>query len=152
MSRSGYSDDCDDNWAMIRYAGAINSAIKGKRGQEFLKEMLTALDAMPVKELVEDVLEENGSYCALGVVGKVRGIDMSTINPANSEQVSKVFGIADALAREIVYHNDEYLWYSEATPSKRWQHVRDWVHQNILPVSLPESSSKTNDIAPQEKE
>jgi len=134
MSRSGYSEDCEDNWAMIRYSGARNSAIKGKRGQAFLKELLDALDAMPVKELVEDVLEENGSFCALGVVGKNRGIDMSTIDADNSELVAKTFGIADALAREIVYHNDEYLWYSEATPEKRWRHVREWVAEQIIPA------------------
>lgn len=35
MSRSGYSDDCY-GWELICWRGAVNSAIKGKRGQSFL--------------------------------------------------------------------------------------------------------------------
>lgn len=50
MSRSGYSDDYDfDNWQLIRWRGAVNSAINGRRGQAFLKELLTAIEALPEK-------------------------------------------------------------------------------------------------------
>lgn len=42
MSRSGYTDDCDDQWALIRWRGAVNSAIKGKRGQQALRGRLDA--------------------------------------------------------------------------------------------------------------
>lgn len=53
MSRSGYSDDYDgDNWDLIRWRGAVTSAIRGKRGQAFLREALAALDAMPEKQLI----------------------------------------------------------------------------------------------------
>jgi hypothetical protein len=41
MSRSGYSDDCD-GWALIRWRGAVNSAIKGRRGQQALREIVAA--------------------------------------------------------------------------------------------------------------
>lgn len=33
MSRCGYSDDYDQ-WALIRWRGAVESAIRGKRGQD----------------------------------------------------------------------------------------------------------------------
>ena len=46
MSRHGYSDDCDNEWRAIMWSGAVKSAIKGKRGQAFLKELLAALDAL----------------------------------------------------------------------------------------------------------
>lgn len=52
MSRSGYADWCDDNWAMIRWRGAVASAVRGKRGQAFLRELATTLDAMPEKRLI----------------------------------------------------------------------------------------------------
>ena len=62
MSRSGYvdADDCDEGeqWRHIRWRGAIKSAIRGKRGQAFLREMLDALDALPQKRLVPNVLQE----------------------------------------------------------------------------------------------
>jgi len=52
MSRSGYSDDCEDNWSWICWRGAVKSAIRGKRGQAFLRETLAALDALPERKLI----------------------------------------------------------------------------------------------------
>ena len=66
MSRSGYTDECD-GWELVRWRGAVNSAIRGKRGQAFLNEMVTALDAMQEKRLVSGLLETgDGDCCALG--------------------------------------------------------------------------------------
>ena len=45
MSRSGYSDDLEP-WDLIRWRGAVNSAIKGKRGRALLQKMADALDAL----------------------------------------------------------------------------------------------------------
>jgi hypothetical protein len=61
MSRSGYSyDDDDDNWSLIKYRGAVASAIRGKRGQALLRAVLAALDAMPEKRLIADDLVFQG--------------------------------------------------------------------------------------------
>ncbi|KGX48418.1 hypothetical protein [Burkholderia pseudomallei] len=69
MSRSGYSDD-GDNWSVIRWRGAVNSAIKGARGQEFLRDLAATLDAMPDKRLIDNEFRNsNGEFCALGVLG-----------------------------------------------------------------------------------
>lgn len=131
MSRSGYeeSDGSGDNWANICWRGAVASALRGQRGQAFLRELLAALDALPVKELVEGELEYNGQVCALGAVGKARGIDMSQIDVYDSRLVAHTFGIADAMAREIEWMNDHSLY--EITPAKRFARVRDWVAGNI---------------------
>jgi hypothetical protein len=93
MSRSGYTDDGDfDNWAMIRWRGAVTKAINGKRGQAFLKEMLACPDAMLVKKLVHGELEtKDGAVCALGSIGKSRGIDMSSIDPHDRDTVAATF-------------------------------------------------------------
>ena len=69
MSRSGYSDECD-GWDLIRWRGAVASAIRGQRGQAFLREMLSALDAMPEKRLISEELERDGEVCAMGAVGQ----------------------------------------------------------------------------------
>lgn len=159
MSRSNYSDDIG-NWALIRWRGAVKSAINGARGQKLLREIVAAMDAMSVKELTAHELEAEGNYCTLGVVGCARGIDMSQIDPEDPEQVSKLFGIAPALAQEIVFENDECIndwnwtqveicgpmragypdWgrhsQSVRTPSnnvaaRRWRHMRDWAAANI---------------------
>jgi hypothetical protein len=162
MSRSGYSDECD-GWDLIRWRGAVNSAIKGKRGQAILKEMLAALDAMPIKRLGKDELvTADGDYCALGVVGNARGIDMESIDPEDSEWVAQTFGIAKALAKEIMWMNDEvtaddclfidveicgpmrqyYPDYgrhkksvrvlNEKAAEQRWMKMREWVAGHIF--------------------
>jgi hypothetical protein len=128
VSRSGYTDEMDDSWALIRWRGAVESALSGKRGQALLREMAAALDGMPVKELVRGELEDGDSVCALGAVGRCRGLKMAEIDPEDYEQVAAKFGIAEALAREIEYENDEGGW--NETPAARWQRMRAWVAEN----------------------
>ncbi len=161
MSRSGYSDDCD-GWAMIRWRGAVNSAIKGKRGQQTLREILAALDAMPDKSLVaESLVTGDGEFCTLGVLGAQRGIDLESLDPEDPEGVAAVFGIAPALVKEIVYLNDEsigeydYVQMEVCGPmrrghpdwgdhrktvrvqrkdvgQRRWHHMRKWVADQLV--------------------
>jgi hypothetical protein len=129
MSRHGYSDDCDDDLALGRWRAQVMSAIRGKRGQKLLTDLAEALDAMPEKKLIKEELKTaDGSYCALGVLGAKRGIDLDKIDPEDFETVSNEFDIAEQLAREIVYENDEGSW---GTPEERWQHMRKWVSQHI---------------------
>jgi hypothetical protein len=103
----------------------VNSAIKGKRGQEFLRELIAALDALPEKKLIAHELEEAGEFCALGAVGKRRDMDIKNIDPNDPERVAKSFGISEALTREIVFMNDEGTYRSE-TPESRWSRMRAW--------------------------
>ena len=131
MSRSGYTDEIVNEWEFICYRGAVNSAIRGKRGQQLLTEMAEALDAMPVKELIADKLEHQGQYCALGTVGVKRNIDMSEIDSYDQDSVSEAFNIAPSLAAEIAFINDEAKLYAEETPAQRWVRVRAWVERNI---------------------
>lgn len=133
MSRSGYSDDFDDHRDIAMWRGAVASAIRGKRGQEFLKEMLFALDHMPEKKLVAWELEKGGEVCAIGAVGKARGVDMSKLDPEDRETVARVFKIAPALAAEIVYENDENWQAHKETPEARFERMRNWVVAQIKP-------------------
>ena len=134
MSRSGYSED-HEQWTMIRWRGAVASAIRGKRGQAFLREMLAALDAMPEKRLIGHELEYDGNVCAIGSVGKARGLDMSELDPEDPYTVANVFGIARAMAAEIVFENDEGAGYwSKETPEARWHRMRAWVISNLKEV------------------
>jgi hypothetical protein len=142
MSRSGYIDEYYDNWQIVRWRGAVTSAFRGKRGQAFLKEILAALDAMPVKRLVKNELKELDyitcshwglfeieSVCAMGAVGKARGIDMENIDPEDYSTVANTFGIAEAMSREIAYENDESEWHE--TPEQRYDRMRKWIEREI---------------------
>lgn len=133
MSRSGYSDDIDDNWSWIRWRGYVASAIRGKRGQAFLREMLAAMDAMPEKKLIANDLETaDGAVCAIGSVGKARGIDMSSLDPEDYSTVAATFGINEKLVQEIVYMNDEaFDNYWCKTPEERFQKMRAWIASHI---------------------
>jgi hypothetical protein len=126
MSRSGYTDNQYDSWALIRWRGAVASAIRGKRGQAFLREMLAALDAIPDKTLIHGELVDGDSVCALGSVGMARKMDMSVLDPDERESVADAFHIPMALASEIMYENDEGTYKSE-TPEDRWKRMRKWV-------------------------
>jgi len=129
MSRSGY-DDCCDGWDLIRWRGAVASAIRGARGQAFLREMLDALDAMPDKRLIKgDLITETGEVCAIGAVCKKRGVHVSGIDVHDRKAVADSVGIAEALAAEIMYENDDLL--HAITPEGRWEWMRHWCVEHL---------------------
>ena len=130
MSRHGYIDDMDDNLALGRYRGRVQSAIRGKRGQKLLRELRDALDAMPEKRLIREALvDSDGGCCALGCVGRARGVEMDNLDPEDADQVAAAFDIAEVLAREIAFENDDC--YYDTTPEARWSYMRKWVERNI---------------------
>lgn len=154
MSRSDYIDDCEQ-WDLIRWRGQVASAIRGKRGQAFLLEMWRAMQALPAHRLTADELENeyDGTVCAIGSVGKARGVDMSKIDPEDYDAIASAFGIPRQLAQEIMYLNDEFDRgnYVEAhgptryhhgrisvfvptTPEKRFERMREWIEANLRPV------------------
>jgi hypothetical protein len=130
MSRSGYSDDLD-TLDMGRWRGRVASAMRGKRGQQFLRDLLAALDAMPEKCLIAHELVADGEVCAIGSLGVKRGIDMSKLDPEEPDDVAAAFGIATPMAKEIVYMNDEEGRWDES-PQDRWKRMRDWVSRQII--------------------
>jgi len=128
MSRSGYTDELDPQ-ALAMYRGQVASAIRGRRGQQLLRDMLAGLDALPNKRLVTGELQVGGEVCALGAAGRARGVDMDNLDPEDYERVARTFDVADQLAREVAYLNDEH-WRPE-TPEQRWQRMRDWAASQL---------------------
>ena len=149
MSRSGYTDDGEH---VGLWRANVARTIHGKKGQAFLREMLAALDAMPVKRLIaEDLQRPDGEVCAIGAVGVKRGVDMASVDPDEYGDVARLFGIKAMLAQEIEYVNDEespitYLphhgplkrpWDHRErlaiyeTPEERFTRVRAWVVENL---------------------
>jgi hypothetical protein len=102
-------------------------------------ELASAMDAMPVKELISgDLVRDDGAVCAIGAVCKARSIDVSSVDIEDPKRVGKLVGIAKCLAAEIEYINDddfgdEYDRYRNGmeTPSHRWERVRQWVSEQI---------------------
>ena len=128
MSRANYSDDLD-NWQLIKWRGAVESAMRGKRGQAFLKEMLAAMEALPNPRLITRDLIKEGEVCALGAVGRARNLDMTDLDPEDPDTIAATFNSANAMNREIVYINDE--WDYKETPEQRYQRMKRWIESYI---------------------
>lgn len=165
MSRSGYTDDMDDPLAHGRWRAAVRSSLQGKRGQALLMELAEALDAMSDKRLYPgSFATPEGEFCTLGVLGAQRGTKMDDLGDedwCDTALVGDRFGIAPAMAAEIMYMNDEYavdIWqwieieicgpvrpyypdhgrhtrsvrvHNDNHPQERWQRMRDWVAANL---------------------
>ena len=112
MSRSGYTDDNDDPLAHGRWRQAVKRSLEGRRGQVLLRELVEALDAMEDKRLYPgSFATAEGEFCALGVLGAKRGTKMDDLGDdydCDTATVGQRFGIAPAMAAEIMYLNDEY--------------------------------------------
>lgn len=159
MSRSGYVEDCGHNWQWIQWRGRVASAMRGKRGQAFLQEMLEAMAALPMRRLIREDLAgpdrvsfshwgmiEADSVCAIGAVGRARGIDMADLDPEDYGRVAAVFNIPEVLAQEIVYMNDEAgLW--KETPEARFDRMRAWIEKHLYdgPASTDSTQERAGD-------
>lgn len=131
MSRSGYCDDGDGDYLNL-YRATVDRAINGKRGQAFLKELAQAMDDMPEKRLIaHELITEKGEMCTIGVVCKARGIDVSKVDVENPLAVGSLVNIAQSMAAEIEFENDERTQSYNETPEQRWARMRKWVQNNL---------------------
>ncbi len=149
MSRSGYSDDCDN---LGLWRGAVHRATTGYRGQHLLVKLRDALDAMPIKRLITDALkDESGEVCALGALDPNAPV-------YDAEDLAKHFGVARALAAEIVYENDEHWmplqegedgrWtQTKETPEQRWIRMRAWVDEQIVKPVADDAVARPDGIS-----
>ncbi len=130
MSRSGYSEDLDP-LDMGRWRAIIASATRGRRGQKFFRDLVAALDAMPEKKLTHGELEAGGSVCALGALGRHRGVELSKLDTYDYDALGETFNITHQLAQEVMYENDERYC---KTDDERWKYIREWAAEQIIPT------------------
>lgn len=130
MNRSGCTDDYDDDPLELgRWRAQVAATIRGRRGQAFLRELAAAMDAMPEKVLIaNELIDDRGDCCTIGVVCKARGIDVSDIDIECPNSGAEAVGISHQLAAEIEFLND--YWPNE-DPKARWTRMRKWVDSKI---------------------
>ena len=143
MSRSGYHEDSTE-WSYICWRGAVTSAIRGERGQAFLIGLGQLMDEMPEKKLIKDSFVNDCGMCTLGVAANALNIQTDDLiikydyfsddeSEVDNKKLAERLNIAEAMAREIQYMNDEHgSWLGEETPEKRWRRMREWVRENII--------------------
>lgn len=150
MGRHGYTDEPANDWKLIRWRGQVASAMRGRRGQGLLRDLLDALDAMPRKRLIAREFW-NGEACALGALGERRGIDLISVDTEDYDRIADTFGIARQVVMEIEFMNDEAGAYRE-TPEERWIRMRNWVASELkenwpAPQTFRASRRTTDDSA-----
>ena len=133
MSRSGYSYDYE---GLELYRAAVEKAIKGKRGQTALRDLLQALDQMPEKKLIRNSFSCEDGVCSLGALAKLREADTTDLEAVkgmwgeyekvDQQRVGKLLNIAPSMAAEIMFMNDEGAVNLE-TDEERWTRMRWWV-------------------------
>ena len=144
MSRYCDSDGYGmEGWEPWQAAGALQSAIRGRRGQQLLRDLIAGLDALPAPELAAGALEdpETGCVCALGAVRIQRGAEAVPlrIDPTDPDAVfdwrdmADWFDISATLANEVLTQNDyNTVGNDEQSRRIRWRSVRAWAVGNLL--------------------
>jgi len=143
VSRGYYGEGDWDNPAIHLAQSWLDRAIKSKRGQAFLRELIAALDAMPDKRLVRGNFTCADGLCTLGAVGQSRGVDLAPLqrlaariedDPDDGEAIGELndatagaFGVARSLVAEIMWRNDD----SGDDPAVRWKQMRHWAATQI---------------------
>ena len=149
MSRYCDSDDHDyEPWMDGQAAGAMRSAIRGRRGQQLLRDLIAGLDALPVQELAAGALKdpETGCVCALGAVRLQRGVEAVPLrfDPTDPDidwrDLARPFDISETLACAVISEN-EYASErnDEQSRRRRWRSVRDWAARNLITPLEPEN-------------
>lgn len=151
MSRYCDSDDYDYVWMEGQAAGAMRSAIRGRRGQRLLRDLIAGLDALPVPELAAGSLEdpETGCVCALGAVRLQRGADAVPLrfDPTDPDirwhDLAEPFDISQTLAHAVICQNEAYdRRNDEQSRRRRWLTVRGWAVRNLVsPITTEKEAS-----------
>jgi hypothetical protein len=142
MSRYCDGDDYDwEPWMEGQAAGALQSAIRGRRGQRLLSDLIAGLDALPVPELAAGALEDpkTGCVCALGAVRLQRGPEAVPLrfDPTDWDvdwrELAKPFDISETLANAVVSQNEYGSERNdEQSRRHRWLSVRAWAVSHLI--------------------
>lgn len=149
MSRISYCDDEDfQNQAYLWQANQERS-INGRKGQAALRELESALLALPEKRLIAGELENAvGEVCAVGALAKFKGkenprvaanedkvpLEDSEVLPEELEEVTidlaQELGMPRMIAVAVVHENDD-CWPASITPEQRYNKVLAWTQQQL---------------------
>lgn len=147
MSRISYSDEEDVPGQFALWQANCRRSLQGKKGQAALRELETALLALPEKRLIAEKLQDrSGEVCALGAMAKHRGIDVSPAPlsedddwdlPENEgmEEFGVSMGMPRLVAWKVVCKNDiEIDGHYERMPGPyRWPQECPQTYQPVTP-------------------
>ena len=143
MSRLCQDDYGFEPWMEGQQAGALQSAIRGRRGQQLLRDLVAGLDALPEPELSAGALEDEatGCCCAFGAVRRYRGAAAVPLyfDPMEEDldppHYAEPFHVAPALAWAVVETNEGWSDSNqESARRQRWAKVWAWAVGKVVGV------------------
>lgn len=155
MSR--YCNDSDSEYPSHWWQTDLERALTSGRGQRILREIETALRAMPERRLISDAIvewdedEQAGAVCAVGAyaafkqvqAGKSWADSFAMLAERHSgdadewqtEWLGRSVGLARTVAWYLGWLNDER--FGHLKPRQRWRAMLRWVRSEIKPVAVP---------------
>lgn len=145
MSRMDVYDDydCESNVYFL-WPSVTDRALNGKRGQEALKELESALLALPQPRLLEGKFCDGTEVCALGALALKRQVQSGVALPEALSEIHRRFEYWDEECDPARFAAEALkLTYSVAfqvmskneslgtTPEERYQKVLEWVRSWI---------------------
>lgn len=133
--RISYSEEEDYPGQFELWQANCERSIRGRVGQEELRELREALLAMPEKRLILGTLDdEEGGVCAVGAYARRKGLDLSKYDPdIESDEVGIEAGMPKLVAWKVVEIND--MEFDHAfTPEQRYAGVLNWVESKLKSV------------------
>lgn len=142
--RVDWTDEEDYTGQFALWDANCRRSIRGKAGQQALREFETALLALPEKRLIRGALvNSDGDVCAIGCYGRYKGLDLSKFDPEyDSDDVGIAAGMPRLLAWSVVALNDitlDVVWEVAEGPLNRY----DATYQGGIPL--------IRDMAPEER-
>ena len=131
------------------WAANAERAIKGRKGQKFLREVEQALLALPEPRLIAGSFCLGGEVCLMGAAAVQRRIDAGMDRADALTEVEESFGgerdddgacvgrrelgLTFVLAWELAYLNDGDEYHgSNWTPEERYTRCLAWVRERII--------------------
>ena len=132
--RINYTDEEDHPGQFELWQANCERSLRGKLGQQELRELRAALLEMSDKRLILVALqEEDGGVCAVGAYAKYKGFDLSIFDPEEeTAEVGIEAGMPRLVAWKVVEVND--LQFSHLTEEQRYEKMLAWVESKIEKV------------------
>lgn len=123
--RISYIDDEQFEGQFALWQANCRRSMKGKAGQQALRDLEAALLALPDKRLIHgSLVDDQGGVCAIAAYGKYKGVDLSKFDPEDSSnEVGIEAGMPRLVAWKVVELNDVLLdtvWEIADGPLQRW--------------------------------
>lgn len=139
--RINYSEEEDFLGQFDLWQANCERSMRGKKGQQELRELRDALLALPDKRLICGALvDEDGEVCAIAAYGRRKGLDLSKFGAySGSDEVGIEGGMPKLVAWKVVEMND--VEFDHLTPEQRYVKMLAWVearlHSDPDPAAAP---------------